>query len=145
MLAMVAALASSLMNALQKQRFQLLFISLIGLAVAAALLLYAFRDDMNAYLTPTALHAHAFSREQIITLGGVVKKNSVIRRGLDIDFIVTDFKQEISVHYHGVLPDLFHEGKGVIANGTLTTPRHLEASAILAKHDENYTPVSVQP
>lgn len=133
------------MNALQKQRFQLLLISLIGLAVAAALLLYAFRDDMNAYLTPTELHARAFSPERTLTLGGVVKKNSVVHHGLDIDFMVTDFKHDIMVHYHGVLPDLFHEGKGVIANGTLTSPNHFEATTILAKHDENYTPVSVQP
>lgn len=132
------------MNALQKQRFQLLFLSLLGLAVAAALLLYAFRDDMNAYLTPTQLNTQAFSPQKNITLGGVVEKNSVARHGLDVDFVITDFKHTVKVHYHGVLPDLFHEGKGVIANGVLLAPNQFKANTILAKHDENYTPVSVQ-
>lgn len=132
------------MNALQKQRFQLLLLSLLGLALAAALLLYAFRDDMNAYLTPTELNTHTPSSSSI-ALGGVVEKHSVSRHGLDIYFAVTDFKQRILVHYHGVLPDLFREGKGVIANGVLIAPHQFEANTILAKHDENYTPISVQP
>lgn len=141
---MVATLASPRMNTLQKQRFQLLIFSLLGLSLAAALLLYAFRDDMNAYLTPTELNAKT-PTTTIITLGGVVEKHSVSRNNLDIHFVVTDFKHRIVVHYHGVLPDLFREGKGVIANGVLIAPHQFEANSILAKHDENYTPRSVQP
>lgn len=133
------------MNSLQKQRLQLLVGSLLGLALAATLLIYAFRDDMNAYLTPTDLTQGHRGMNQTLTLGGVVAKHSLKQHGLDHDFLITDFKNQIAVHYHGLLPDLFREGKGVMATGTLTATHAFEASRILAKHDETYTPAEVQP
>lgn len=132
------------MNHLQKQRLQLLFAALLGLALAAGLLIYAFRDDMNAYFTPTDLKQHRPPINQTLTLGGVVATHSLKQRGLDHDFIITDFKNQMAVHYHGLLPDLFREGKGVMATGTLTSANTFEASRILAKHDETYTPAEVQ-
>lgn len=128
------------MNHLQKQRLQLLFGSLVGLMLAAGLLIYAFRDDMNAFLTPSDLIQRQPRIHQTLTLGGVVAKNSLKKHALDYHFIITDFKHDISVHYHGLLPDLFREGKGVMATGVLTTKQQFEANTILAKHDETYTP-----
>src|SRR3990167_8020510 len=131
------------MNHLHKRR--LIYIMFLGVSVALAtgLILYAFKTNINAFMTPTQL-MEAKAHHQLTAsfyLGGLVKKDSLKRdeAGLGVQFIVTDFHNDITVRYVGVLPDLFREGKGMIAEGSLTPQGLFIAKTVLAKHDENYT------
>jgi cytochrome c-type biogenesis protein CcmE len=130
------------MNKILKKRLYYVSLLLIGLAVAASMMFYALRQNLNAFLTPSQLATQKIGAEHHFRLGGLVKKNSLQHdeSGLNIDFIVTDLKRDEAVHYHGVLPDLFREGKGVIAEGYLNPQGIFIAQEVLAKHDENYTP-----
>lgn len=127
------------MNKLQKQRLQLITLSLILLGIAASLLIYALRDDMNAYLTPTELKSQAITTH-IITLGGFVVPHSITHDHMNIRFLISDGHQTIPVIFQGTPPDLFREGKGVIATGQLQINGIFKANTLLAKHDETYTP-----
>ena len=133
------------MNKIQKRRLYYVSILLVGLGIAAGLIFYALRQNMNVFLTPAQLATMQVAPDYHIRLGGMVKKHSVVRDKADLgmQFIVTDFKREITVRYVGVLPDLFREGKGVVAEGTLNADGVFMATQILAKHDENYMPKSV--
>lgn len=133
------------MNKLHKQRLILVSIALVGLSIAAGLLLYAFSDNMNAFLTPTTLLQHPTTRN--ITLGGLVKPHSLHheKNNIRISFEITDGKHDIQVIYDGIAPDLFREGKGVIANGRLLANGVFSADQLLAKHDETYTPPKNMP
>jgi cytochrome c-type biogenesis protein CcmE len=110
--------------------------------VAISLVIYALKNNINLYFTPSELSAKNLQHK--IRLGGVVKPQSFKRfKGLELEFIVTDYKNEILVRYTGVLPDLFKEGQGVVVLGTLILTEKgyvFEAQQILAKHDEKYTP-----
>lgn len=127
------------MNKIQKQRLQLLTLSLIALTIAAGLLIYAFSDDMNAYVTPTELKQQ-HNIHQTVMLGGFVVPHSLKKKQMAIHFIVSDGHQTVSVFFQGVPPDLFREGKGVIATGKLLPNSTFKAETLLAKHDETYTP-----
>jgi cytochrome c-type biogenesis protein CcmE len=127
------------MNKIQKQRLQLLTLALFVLIIAAGLLIYAFSDDMNAYLTPTELK-HQPNLSKTILLGGFVVPHSLKKTNTDIQFIMSDGHQTISVFFQGIPPDLFREGKGVIATGKLLSNGVFKAETLLAKHDETYTP-----
>jgi cytochrome c-type biogenesis protein CcmE len=137
-----AAKRAFIMNHLQKKRLYLIALFAIGISVGTSLILYALNQNINAFLTPHQLSEAKISPNFTIRLGGMVKKNSLIREqnGLSLRFIVTDFKDEIEVKYVGVLPDLFREGKGVVATGSLNDTHTFIATQILAKHDENYVP-----
>jgi cytochrome c-type biogenesis protein CcmE len=132
------------MNNIQKRRLYYICIFITGIAIASGLIFYSLRQNMNVFLTPHQLNTMHVAPDYHIRLGGMVKEHSVTHgnQDLSVNFIVTDFKNEIPVHYVGVLPDLFHEGKGVIAEGTLNNGI-FNATQILAKHDENYMPKSV--
>ncbi|SRR5579883_986451 len=130
------------MNKIHQRRLMYVMCFVIGLAIASGLILYALKQNINAFLTPSQMMAARPPADYHFRLGGMVKKGSVVRdkQGLGIQFTVTDFKQEVQVRYVGVLPDLFREGKGMIADGNLNNQGTFIASQVLAKHDENYMP-----
>jgi cytochrome c-type biogenesis protein CcmE len=130
------------MNKGQKRRLYLLICMAIGLASAISLMLYALKQNINVFLAPSQLAHVPVAADYHFRLGGIVRPGSVVhdKNGLGVEFIVTDFKQMVRVRYVGVLPDLFREGKGVIASGSLVRPGFFSANEVLAKHDENYMP-----
>ena len=111
-------------------------------AVAAALVLNAFQGNVVFFFSPSQVAAKEAPLEKTFRIGGMVEKGSVKRRadGLTVDFIVTDTLRTIPVVYKGILPDLFKEGKGVVAQGKLGPDGVFQAGEVLAKHDENYMP-----
>jgi cytochrome c-type biogenesis protein CcmE len=133
------------MNKTHKRRLTLVSLFAIGLTLSAGLILYALKQNINLFLTPGQIATTKLAPDYHFRLGGMVKKDSVIREkeGLGVQFIVTDFKKDITVRYAGVLPDLFREGKGMIAEGHLNAQGLFIATQVLAKHDENYMPKNV--
>lgn len=133
------------MNNLQKKRLYYFSMLLIGLGVSAALILYALKQNINVFVTPTELAAQHVSTHYHLRLGGLVKPKSIQRdpENLNVHFIVTDNSHDVQVLYQGILPDLFREGTGVIAEGYLNNDGTFTATQVLAKHDENYMPKNV--
>ena len=115
---------------------------LAALGVASALVLNAFQSNLVFFFSPSQIAANEAPRGQAFRLGGLVEVGSIKRvpNGLTVNFIVTDLAQKIPVSYTGLLPDLFLEGKGVVAQGKLGTDGVFHAEQVLAKHDENYMP-----
>jgi cytochrome c-type biogenesis protein CcmE len=115
---------------------------LAALGVVAALVLSAFRENLVFFFTPTQVAANEAPQGRTFRIGGMVEKGSVKRQpdGVTVQFIVTDTAKTIPVTYRGPLPDLFREGKGVVAQGRLDPSGVFRASEVLAKHDENYMP-----
>ena len=112
---------------------------LLVLAAIAALVLNAFQSNLVFFYSPTQVAAKEAPQGRTFRLGGLVEKGSVKRDGLVVSFVVTDTAQSIPVRYEGILPDLFKEGKGVVAQGQLHEGVFV-AREVLAKHDENYMP-----
>lgn len=133
------------MNKIHKRRLYYLSFAAVGVAVAVGLILFALKQNINVFMTPQQLMNTKIAADYHFRLGGMVKKGSIIREknGLGVQFIVTDFKKEVTVQYTGILPDLFREEKGVIAEGSLNAQGIFIATQILAKHDENYMPKNV--
>jgi cytochrome c-type biogenesis protein CcmE len=113
------------------------------LAIATALVLTALRDQIVFFYSPSDVVAREVEAGQPIRLGGLVKDASWTRDGQDNLFVITDGGHEIVAHYSGILPDLFREGQGVVAEGSLEPDGRFEATNVLAKHDENYVPKEV--
>jgi cytochrome c-type biogenesis protein CcmE len=113
------------------------------LALATTLILVALRDQIVFFYSPSELQERSVAAGTPIRLGGLVKEGSIVRQGETNDFIVTDGAAETAVRYVGILPDLFREGQGVVAEGTLGGNGVFAASNVLAKHDENYMPKEV--
>ena len=114
--------------------------SLAALAVAAALVLNAFRSNLVFFFTPTEIATGKAPVDRMFRVGGLVVDGSVQREGTRVRFQVTDGARTIAVAYQGILPDLFKEGRGVVAQGRLQGDGGFEAETVLAKHDENYMP-----
>lgn len=133
------------MNKIRQQRIIYLLLFIAGLALSMGLVLYALQQNINVFITPNQLMTTKITSNYHFRLGGVVKKDSLKRdkENLKINFIVTDFKNEVPVLYNGILPDLFREGKGVIVEGQMNQQGQFIATQVLAKHDENYMPKSV--
>jgi cytochrome c-type biogenesis protein CcmE len=128
--------------ALTPRRRRLLW-ALAGTAVAAAaigLVLYALSSNIVFFFTPTQVAANEVPQGRAFRIGGLVEPGSVRREGVDVSFRITDNAKTIPVVYRGTLPDLFREGKGVVAQGRLDAAGVFAASEVLAKHDENYMP-----
>jgi len=129
----------------RKQRRALFIgIALAILALAAALVLYAMRDNIVFFFSPSEIVEKGVKPGQHIRLGGLVEQGSL--RRLDqagYVFVVTDFEEELEVRYTGILPDLFREGQGVVAEGSLNKDGIFMADNVLAKHDEKYMPPEV--
>ena len=115
---------------------------LAALGVAAALVLNAFQSNLVFFFTPSQVVSNEAPRDRSFRIGGLVEAGSVVREkdALTVRFRVTDTAQTIPVVFTGILPDLFREGKGVVAQGKLTSDGTFRASEVLAKHDENYMP-----
>jgi len=115
---------------------------LAALGIAAALVLNAFQSNIVFFFSPTQVLANEAPRGKAFRIGGMVETGSVKREndGLTVHFRVTDTAQTIPVTYTGILPDLFKEGKGVVAQGKLLPDGGFQATEVLAKHDENYMP-----
>ena len=115
---------------------------LAALGIAAALMLNAFNENMVFFFSPSQVYANEAPKERTFRLGGMVEKGTLKREddGLTVHFAVTDTVRKMDVTYKGILPDLFREGKGVIAQGRLTAAGMFYADEVLAKHDENYMP-----
>ena len=117
-----------------------------AVGVATALVLNAFQSNLVFFFTPTQVAAGEAPTGKTFRIGGMVKEGSLQRQpdGLTVRFIVTDTAKEFPVAYQGILPDLFREGKGVVAQGKLGADGLFTASEVLAKHDENYMPPEAQ-
>jgi|SRR5215217_3846292 len=115
----------------------------VVLALAAALVLTALRDQIVFFYSPTEIASRGVEPGQSIRLGGLVKDGTWLREGQDNRFVVTDGATEIVAHYRGILPDLFREGQGVVAEGAVGPDGQFVATNVLAKHDENYMPREV--
>lgn len=130
------------MNRKQKQKLAGIISLIVILGIAAALILYALKQNINLFYTPSQLVQAAVNPEQSLRVGGYVKKNSVhyAATGNSVSFIMMDPNSEITVTYSGVLPNLFREGQGVVVTGKRVSATELQASEVLAKHDEKYVP-----
>ena len=127
-----------------KSRIFFLVVSLVLFASIIFLILRSLEENVVYFLSPTEIHDNEkISFEKTIRVGGLVKINSINKNETSISFIITDLKKEIIVSYNGIVPNLFSEGKGVIAEGKLQDKKYFIASKILAKHDENYMPPEV--
>jgi cytochrome c-type biogenesis protein CcmE len=124
------------------KRLILLAGALAALGIATVLVLSAFRKNLVFFFTPTQVLAGEAPRGQSLRIGGLVENGTLQRRadGVTVSFVVTDLAHKVTVNYRGILPDLFKEGKGVVAQGRLNADHVFVADQVLAKHDENYMP-----
>jgi cytochrome c-type biogenesis protein CcmE len=122
------------------QRFAIIVVGLVVLAGAAAFVLNAFQSNLVFFFTPTQVSQGEAPKGRTFRAGGMVKEGSLQRDGNTVRFVITDTAQEMGVTYVGLLPDLFKEGRGVVAQGKLGDDGIFVASEVLAKHDENYMP-----
>ena len=128
-----------------KARIFFLALSIISAVIIIFAILKSLEENVVYFLSPTEIYNKAnISFNKKIRVGGLVKMNSIKKNETSINFIITDLKKEIIVSYRGLVPNLFSEGKGVVAEGYLKDKSFFEASKILAKHDENYMPPEVK-
>ena len=127
------------MTARQK-RLTIIVGILLAVGAATALVLNAFRSNLVFFYSPSQVAAHEAPENRLFRIGGLVVAGSLKREGVDVSFTVTDLAQSMQVRYRGILPDLFKEGKGVVAQGKLGPDGVFIAQEVLAKHDENYMP-----
>ena len=124
--------------------FFLFFLSILAVAIIF-FILRSLEENVVYFLSPTEIYNKTdISFKKKIRVGGLVKINSVNKSGTSISFIITDLNKEIIVSYNGLVPNLFSEGKGVVAEGKLKDKKYFVADKILAKHDENYMPPEVK-
>ena len=130
----------------RKVKFRFLFVLLVLLilSLSAFLILESLEENVVYFKSPTEVKNLSEIDKKKIRIGGMVKKESILIKENDLKFIVTDLKNEINVIYSGVIPNLFEEGKGVVAEGFLKDRNLFLATKILAKHDENYMPPEVK-
>ena len=130
----------------RKVKFRLFFIILIffSLILSVFLVLKSLEENVVFFKSPSDIKLLGELKDKKIRIGGMVKEKSIKMSSDKVNFIITDFKNEINVSYSGVVPNLFSEGKGVVAEGYLKDRTFFKASKILAKHDENYMPPEVK-
>ncbi|AOF52464.1 cytochrome c biogenesis protein CcmE [Rodentibacter caecimuris] len=137
------------MNPRRKSRLKLVVFVVLGIAIASGLILYALRQNIDLFYTPSEVVLGKDNNPnqkpevgQRIRVGGMVVEGTVERdpKSLKVRFDLNDIGPAITVEYEGILPDLFREGQGIVAQGVLTKPTVLTATEVLAKHDENYVP-----
>lgn len=113
------------------------------LGLAAGLMLFALRDNIVFFYTPSELAKKQTASGARLRIGGLVKEGTVVKNGQDVNFTVTDKTSDLAVSYTGLLPDLFREGQGVVVDGVLQPSGGFRADSVLAKHDERYMPRDV--
>ena len=126
------------------KRAALIVGGLAALGIAAYLVLNAFQSNLVFFFSPSQIASGEAPKNRTFRVGGMVKGGTVKRDNLTVGFVVTDTAKEVSVTYTGILPDLFREGKGVVAQGKLGDDGVFTATEVLAKHDENYMPPEAQ-
>ena len=127
-----------------KSRIFFLILSFVAAAMIIFIVLRSLEENVVYFLSPTEIYNKTnITFDKTIRIGGLVKTNSISKNETSIIFIITDLKKEIIVSYEGIVPNLFSEGKGVVAEGKLKDKKYFVASKILAKHDENYMPSEV--
>ena len=127
-----------------KLRFFFIFLIAVTLSLTIFLILKSLEENVVYFKSPSEIKTLSEMQQKKIRIGGMVKKNSIKANMNEISFVITDFKNEINVIYSGVVPNLFEEGKGVVAEGFLKDENFFSATKILAKHDENYMPPEVK-
>ena len=129
------------MNPKRQRKLMLIIALVLGIGVAIGLAMYAMRQNINLFYTPSQLANGEAPDGQRIQAGGLVVQGSLVRdpNSLAVTFMISDLKKQVPVTYTGILPDLFKEGQGIVANGYFKNGR-VEAEEVLAKHDENYMP-----
>jgi cytochrome c-type biogenesis protein CcmE len=133
------------MHPLRKQRLILVVFIIVFSSVAAGLLAYALRENINMFYSAGTIAAGEVPVNTRIRGGGCVKPGSIVRAtdSLQVNFVITDGEADVPVSYSGILPDLFSEGEAAVVNGTLDEQGVFQATQVLAKHDENYMPPEV--
>ena len=127
-----------------KLRFFFIFLAIVTLALSIFLILKSLEENVVYFKSPSEIKIDAEIDKKKMRVGGMVKKNSIKIESQDVKFVITDFKNEINVVYSGAVPNLFQEGKGVVAEGYLKDRNFFLATKILANHDENYMPPEVK-
>ena len=127
----------------KKIRIYLIITGFLSLLIITSIILFAFREGIEFYKSPSQLISDNFDKELKLRVGGLVKENTFIMNGIENEFVITDNNNEIKVVYIGVLPDLFSEGRGVIVKGKFNG-KLFTAEEVLAKHDEKYIPRELQ-
>ena len=127
-----------------KLRFLFLVLILFSVILSAFLILQSLKDNVIYFQSPSEIKSLTEINKKKIRIGGMVKEKSINIDSDEVKFIITDFKNEINVIYSGAIPNLFSEGKGVVAEGFLKDRNYFLATKILAKHDENYMPPEVK-
>ncbi len=127
----------------KKIRIYLIIAGLFSLLIITVILLFAFREGIEFYKSPSQLIAEDLNKDLKLRVGGLVKEDTHIMNGIENEFVITDNKNEVKVIYIGVLPDLFAEGRGVIVKGSFNG-KLFAAEEVLAKHDEKYMPRELQ-
>jgi|TARA_Y100000385_G_scaffold276905_1_gene323215 cytochrome c-type biogenesis protein CcmE len=127
-----------------KLRFLFLVLLLATVILTVFLILQSLKENVIYFQSPSEINSLIEIENKKIRVGGMVKEKSVVINSNEVNFIITDFKNEINVTYSGAVPNLFAEGKGVVAEGFLKDKNYFSATKILAKHDENYMPPEVK-
>jgi cytochrome c-type biogenesis protein CcmE len=133
------------MRIIKQKRLGLILLMVAGIGIATFFGLRAFNDNLMYFFSATDVIEGKAPKDHLFRLGGMVVKGSVVRQpsGLTVRFVLTDMAKEVTVQYTGILPDLFREGQGIVANGKLDANGIFIAQEVLAKHDENYMPPEV--
>ena len=127
-----------------KLRILFILLLLVSIILSIYLILKSLEDNVIYFVSPSEIKSLSEIKKSKIRIGGMVKDKSIKIDSIQINFIITDFKNEINVSYTGSIPNLFEEGKGVVAEGFLKDKNYFNAVKILAKHDENYMPPEVK-
>ena len=127
-----------------KLRFFFVFLIIITLSLTVFLILKSLEENVIYFKSPSEVKILSEKQKKKIRIGGMVKTDSISIVNKELSFVITDFKSEINVVYSGLIPNLFEEGKGVVAEGFLKDKNFFSATKILAKHDENYMPPEVK-
>ena len=133
------------MHPKRKQKLLLILALLAAVGLIVGLVMYALSQNINLFFSPSDIANGKAPQEQRIRAGGMVREGSVVRAtdSLQVEFVMTDFAKDVTVSYVGILPDLFREGQGIVAQGKLQADGTFVADEVLAKHDENYMPPEV--
>lgn len=134
------------MHANRRRKLTLVVFFGAVLGLVSALVLYALRQNISLFYTPTQAKSGEAPLLQHIRVGGMVEKGSIVRenKGLNVHFKVTDYSNSVTISYTGILPDLFREEQGIVAEGALVSNQIFKATRVLAKHDANYMPPEVK-
>ncbi len=133
------------MTPVKKQRLILILLMVAGVGLAATFALKAFNENLMYFFSTTEVAEGKAPKDAKFRLGGMVVEGSIERpdKGIMVRFVLTDYSKQVTVEYSGILPDLFREGQGIVANGRLNKNNVFIAEEVLAKHDENYMPPEV--